>query len=234
VRAPRALPSSAPPAGRLLTRLLDAPVLDRLIRGRTWIALIGFALLGIVAMQVTILSLGASIGRSVAQIEQITERNESLETTIAGLEPGRDVASEAAALGMVYPPADNIGYLTFHAGDAALAAANLTRPTVPLLAPESPSLTDPLTATTSAAVTTDPLTTTSASTTDASTTDASTTDASTTDASTTDASTTDPSTIAAPTPTTSGGADLAPASSPAAGVVTAAGGSSAPDSGASG
>ena len=39
-------------------------LLDRLIRGRAWIVLIGFALLGIVAMQVSLLKLNAGIGRA--------------------------------------------------------------------------------------------------------------------------------------------------------------------------
>src|SRR4051794_426802 len=62
--APRALPLGA----RLRTRvreLPDARLLDRLIRGRAWIVLIGVLLMGIVVMQVSLLKLNTGIGRAV-------------------------------------------------------------------------------------------------------------------------------------------------------------------------
>jgi hypothetical protein len=150
--APRATRQSSPVA-----RLLDAPFLDRLIRGRVWIALVAFALLGIVAMQVAILRLGASIAHSVTEIQHLTQINEAAETTIAQAEPGRNVASEAASLGMVYPPAGNVVYLRYGAGDAASAAASITLPTAPLFTPAAASLTAPIAPT----LTTDTTSTTS-------------------------------------------------------------------------
>jgi hypothetical protein len=125
-------------------RLLDAPFLDRLIRGRIWIALVGFALLGIVAMQVEILRLGSSIARSVTEIQHLTQVNEAAETAIAQAEPGHNVASEAASLGMVYPPAGNIVYLGYHAGDALTAAHSITLPTAPLFTAPAAGLTAPI------------------------------------------------------------------------------------------
>lgn len=145
-RRPLAVPRPAPSSGRPITRLLDAPFLDRLIRGRTWIAVIAVALFGIVAMQVAILRLGASIGRSVTQIQQLEQRNELEQTAVAALKPGRDVAAEAAALGMVDPPAGDIKYLQYRSGDVSLAASRISRPGVPLLAPADPSLTTTLAA----------------------------------------------------------------------------------------
>jgi cytoskeletal protein RodZ len=145
VRHPRATPQAPLRSGRPLTRLLDAPFLDRLVRGRTWIALVASALLGIVAMQVTILRLGTTIGRSVNEIQQLTQQNESAETRIAALEPGRDVASEAASLGMVYPPAGDVEYLRYRPGDASRAASLAGPPTVPSIAPAPASLTESLT-----------------------------------------------------------------------------------------
>jgi hypothetical protein len=124
--------------------VLDAPFLDRLVRGRVWIALVATALLGIVAMQVAILRLGASIGESVAQIQHLTQANESAETTIAKDEPGRDVATEASSLGMVYPPAGNVVYLRYTPGEASIAAHSITPPTAPLFTPAAPSLTAPI------------------------------------------------------------------------------------------
>jgi hypothetical protein len=165
-------PRAAPPARRrsrgAAVRLLDAPFLDRLIRGRVWIALVAFALLGIVAMQVTILQLGSSIGRSVIEIGHLTAANQAAETAIARDEPGSNVASEAASLGMVYPPAGNIVYLHFAAGDAGLGAASITLPTAALFTPAAASLTAPIQPVVANATTSSPASTPSTSSTTAS------------------------------------------------------------------
>jgi hypothetical protein len=218
-RHPRAAPLSPARQRHPLVLLLDAPFLDRLIRGRAWIALIAFALLGIVAMQVAILRLGASIGRSVGQIEQLSQQNETAATTIAGLQPGQNVGAEATALGMVYPPDDNIDYLRYNAGDAALAAASVGPPTVPLLVSPSSTLTAPLTASSTPV-------TPAAST-------ASATQSTASPSSTTSA--TSPSTSLSTTsvPTSQGAASV-PADGSASGAVSVQGGSSAPGAGAAG
>ena len=106
----------AAPRRRTAARVLDAPVLERLLRGRVWIAIVGVALLGIVAMQVAILRLGASIGASVTRIQQLEQSNQSAETQIARLQPGGDVANTAAKLGMLYPPAGDLVYLNGERG----------------------------------------------------------------------------------------------------------------------
>lgn len=133
-----------------IVRVLDAPFLDRLLRGRVWIALVAFALLGIVAMQVTMLRLGASIGASVTRIQQLEQANQNAATNIARLEPGGGVASKAAKLGMVYPPPGNVVYLRNSPGLAGLAAASITRPTAPLVSSvQAAALTAPVNATAS-------------------------------------------------------------------------------------
>jgi hypothetical protein len=212
-RHPRAAPQAPPRSGRLVARILDAPFLDRLIRGRTWIALVAFAMLGIVAMQVTILRLGATIGRSVTQIQQLTQQNESAETTIAGLEPGRDIAAEAASLGMVYAPAGDVEYLKYRPDDPLLAASLTGPPTVPSIAPAPPGLTASLTPTAVSAQSTSNSAATTTTSSSATTTPASSTTAPS--STTTPASTTAPaSSTATPASTTStapsGGATVAP------------------------
>jgi hypothetical protein len=220
-RHPRATPQSTPSSGQLVARILDAPFLDRLIRGRTWIAFIAFALLGIVAMQVTILRLGATIGRSATQIQVLTQSNENAETTIAGLEPGGNVASEAASLGMVYPPAGDVAYLHYRSADPSLAASLAGAPTVPLTAAPASSLTATLapavTSTTSGMAATAPAgtqTATSLATAPASGT------TSTTATTQADISTT-------PAPPASGGATVAPSATTPGSSASVAGGSSA-------
>src|SRR5215467_15439290 len=57
---------------------LDHPLLDRLIRGRAWIPILGVLLAGIVAMQVEVLKLSVSVGRSVAVASQLQSENQAL------------------------------------------------------------------------------------------------------------------------------------------------------------
>ena len=52
--------------------------LDRLIRGRVWIALIAFALIGIVTLQLLVLQLNAGIGRALARQAQLQRENAAL------------------------------------------------------------------------------------------------------------------------------------------------------------
>jgi hypothetical protein len=223
VRRPAAPRNSPSP----LVRLLDSPFLDRLIRGRVWIGLVAFALLGIVAMQVAILRLGASIGASTTRIAQLEQSNQSAETTIARAEPGGDVGSEAAALGMVYPPAGNIVYLHYAAGEAAVAAHSYSAPTAPLFTSAAASLTAPL----DPASSVDPGTDTTTPSTTTTTTLATTT---TTAGTTTDATTPSSTTTTAP-PATGGGAATVPADTTTGqSSLGAGGGSTAPSSGATG
>jgi hypothetical protein len=226
-RHPRALPRPRRSRGPI-GRLLDAPVLDRLIRGRIWIALIAFALLGIVAMQVAILRLGASIGHSVDQIAALQAANQAAETAIAQDEPGRNVAGEARALGMVYPPAGNIVYLGYSAADAAQAAGSLTLPTAPLFTPAAATLTAPIQPAATVGSTSAAPTSTTTATAPAQTTAASSPNSS---SATTTAGTTSPAanaqTTQIPAATPSGGSVSSGASAPSTTTDLGAGGGSA-------
>jgi voltage-gated potassium channel Kch len=233
-RHPRAVPLAPSSRRHLLARLLDAPLLDRLIRGRTWIAFVAFALLGIVAMQVAILRLGASIGRSVSQIEQLTQQNETTATSIAALEPRQNSAAEAAALDMVYPPDNNIVYLGYNAQDATLAAASISAPTVPLAPPASAgvsaSTTPSSSANTAGSTTLTSTQTTPAQSTTTSAAATGTTGSTSATTTNTPGSTSDSTTTTTTTPASSTGA---PTSTPG-GAVSAEGGSSAPAVGGTG
>src|SRR3954468_17662834 len=85
----RPVPDGAPPvAGRTgaferLSRLPDHRVVDRLLRGRACIWVIGILLGGIVAMQVSLLRLNAGISRAVQAQDTLVRENASLQATIA-------------------------------------------------------------------------------------------------------------------------------------------------------
>jgi cell division protein FtsL len=103
--------------------------LDRLIRGRVWIALIAFALIGIVTLQLLILQLNASIGRSLVREGQLQRSNAALSVQDSELASGERVESEAERLGMELVPESSLRFLGSdpHA-DVARAAAALRTP----------------------------------------------------------------------------------------------------------
>jgi hypothetical protein len=121
-------------ASALLIRLIDHPWLERLIRGRAWIAIVATALLGIVAMQVALLRLGAQIGGETAAVNSMQQRNSSMEATIGGLEASSGLGTSPHALGMLYPPPGAVTYLQLNPGDARLAADRIQSPSAAALA----------------------------------------------------------------------------------------------------
>jgi hypothetical protein len=106
----------------------DHPLLDRAVRGRVWIALMGILLAGIVAMQVEVLKLGASIGRSIEQGSSLQSRNELLRASVSGLSDDQRIMRLAAAQGMVMPPPAGVGFLSAGAGHMQQALANIHQP----------------------------------------------------------------------------------------------------------
>ena len=157
-RDPRASAAGAtavarpPLAMRLGTRAMrvgDARVLDRLVRGRAWIALVAVALMGIVFMQVSLLKLNAGISRAVTAADTFDRQNSSLREEISKLDSGERIQAVAAKLGMVTPAAGDVHYLDGRGADGARAAASIKppKPVTPSAAPAA-TATAPATSTT--------------------------------------------------------------------------------------
>ena len=140
-RAPKPIPAPRParptePATGILQRigafvasLPDHSLLDRVVRGRAWIPLLGVLLAGIVAAQVEILKLGASMGRSLEQTTTLTSQNELLRDSVAALSDDQRIERLATSMGMVLPPPGAVGYLTAgQSGDVSAALANIHAP----------------------------------------------------------------------------------------------------------
>jgi cell division protein FtsL len=103
--------------------------LDRLIRGRIWIAVIAFALIGIVTLQLLVLQLNASIGRSLVREAQLQRENAALSIEGSELAAGERVESQAARLGMELVPVGALRFLTADPrADIRRAAAALNTP----------------------------------------------------------------------------------------------------------
>jgi hypothetical protein len=108
--------------------LPDHPLLDRVVRGRAWIAVLGVMLAGIVAMQIEVLKLGASIGRSLQRGTSLQSRNEQLRASVAELGDGQRIERLAATMGMVMPAPNGVGFLSVGPGLVQKAIANIHQP----------------------------------------------------------------------------------------------------------
>jgi len=104
-------------------------LLDRLLAGRMWIALVAFALIGIVTLQLGLLKLNASIGRALEHEALLQRQNAALSIEDSELAAGDRVEARASRLGMELVPTGALRFLTVPAGgDAARAAGSLSAP----------------------------------------------------------------------------------------------------------
>jgi len=120
----RAVPRRLP----LIGGLPEHPLLDRIVRGRGWIPILGVMLAGIVAMQVEVLKLNASIGRSLALSATLQSRNDSLRATVAALSDAKRIEGLATKMGMVMPGPTSVDFVTAGQASAGGAAAGIHTP----------------------------------------------------------------------------------------------------------
>ncbi len=102
--------------------------LDRLIRGRGWIAIVATALIGIVYLQVSLLSMNQTITRAVRAQQSLEASNTVLQGQIAQDAAGGRIQDVAAREGMVMPPAMWSSYVTVGRSDAARGAHAIVPP----------------------------------------------------------------------------------------------------------
>jgi hypothetical protein len=102
--------------------------MDRLVRSRAWVVIIGVGLIGIVAMQVSMLKLNSGIGRAVDTVGTLERGNASLKAQVSELSSGDRIQRLAGARGFLMPEPADVTYL--RAGDkrsAGLRAAHRMR-----------------------------------------------------------------------------------------------------------
>jgi hypothetical protein len=105
-----------------LLRVADHGLLDRLIRGRVWIALIGFALIGIVAMQLVVLRLNTDIGKGLERKADLQREISALEVSSSALSAAGRIQAEAGRRGMEEGSPEVAAFLTALGSDARGAA----------------------------------------------------------------------------------------------------------------
>jgi hypothetical protein len=105
-------------------------MMDRVVRGRVWIGLIAFSLIGLVAMQVSLLKLNSGIGRAAQTMSTLERSNSALRSDITGLSAGDRIQRLAEAEGLVMPAPGDVDYLRAgdRHGDAVRAARRMQAP----------------------------------------------------------------------------------------------------------
>jgi hypothetical protein len=121
-----------------LDRLQRHRLLDRLIAGRTWIALVAFALIGIVTLQLLLLTLNGDIGRALEREALLQRENAAMSIEDSELAAGERVEAQAAHLGMQLVPAGALRFLdTTPPGVFGRAGAALSAPLQSTSAPST-------------------------------------------------------------------------------------------------
>ncbi len=213
----RTRPAAARAPWRLRTTafvraLPDHILLDRVIRGRAWIPLLGMLLAGIVAMQVEVLKLNAGIGRSLARGTALQAQNELLTASVAQLSDEQRIERLAVQMGMVMPGPGQLSFVSRGASSVQRSLSSIHAPNATSFLSSLPTIGAPaaaqgtsvntnlgLTPTGTSSVATTASSSTPAGTTSTGTTSSDTTASGTTPSGTTSAGTTSAGTTAAGT-----------------------------------
>ena len=156
--------SAGAPAVALPVRVLNAPftraarartgsLLDALLSGRGWIALVFVLLAGIVFFNVDLLQMNRDIARDADRISALKRENARLLLEEARLASSERIQESAALLGLVLPAPGEVRYLKARpTRDAGQAVKRITEPNLTYVAPE-PVAPEPVVPSTDPAVT---------------------------------------------------------------------------------
>jgi hypothetical protein len=109
-----------------LDGISSSAFVDRLIRGRLWIGLLAFALIGIVAMQLLVLKLNTGIGRTLGHVATLQRENAQLNIEDSMYSSENRVAPLATAAGMTLAPTGTVHFVTASMADISRAAVALS------------------------------------------------------------------------------------------------------------
>src|SRR4051794_21683019 len=104
-------------------------VLDALLQGRAWIALVAVLLVGIVFFNVDLLELNRDIARTTDKAARVKRENAGLRLQVARLASSERIQRMAARRGLELPQPGDVRYLKLHLNiDARNAAAHIAEP----------------------------------------------------------------------------------------------------------
>ena len=156
--------AAAAPAIALPVRVINAPfaraarrrtggVLDALLAGRGWIALVFVLLAGIVFFNVDLLQMNRDIAANDQKISALKREIARNRLDVARLASSERIQESAAQMGLVLPAPGDVRYLKAYPGrDGRKAAKRITAPNTAIVPPEpidtapepvSPTATDP-------------------------------------------------------------------------------------------
>jgi cell division protein FtsL len=143
-------------------------VLDALLSGRGWIALVFVLLAGIVFFNVDLLQMNRDIARNDQKISALKREIARNRLDVARLASTERIQESAAQLGLVQPAPGQVRYLRAHPRrDAHLAAKRVTAPNLAYVPPEPvDTAPEPVDTTVTDPAAADPSTTTQAAPTD--------------------------------------------------------------------
>jgi hypothetical protein len=118
-------------AGRSLP---DSPLLDRLLRGRAWVALLGVLLIGLVALNVSLLKLNAEAGRNADKVKALGIQSTQLRAKVSRLASAERLENAGRELGLAMPIAGRVRYVSARRGDGLRATRALRSTNAPLFA----------------------------------------------------------------------------------------------------
>ena len=124
----RRRPAARPESAKRATRPRGATFLDRLLRGRAWVWLIGTLLAGIVFLNVALLELNDGIARTTRAATALGHENARLRLEAARLGSSERIQRAARARGLVMPAPGDVRYLSPGPDDGRLAARRITEP----------------------------------------------------------------------------------------------------------
>lgn len=105
--------------------LPDSGLIVRMTRGRTWIAVLGVLLVGIVTLNVVTLSFAASAGKVDEQITTLEEENSMLKNKVAENYAIKRIRHEGGAQGLAMPNDQAPSVIQFEPKDVGTAAQRL-------------------------------------------------------------------------------------------------------------
>jgi hypothetical protein len=109
-------------AFRVGRSLPDSRLLDRLMRGRAWIVLIGCLLIGLVAINVSLLKLNAAAGHNAEKVAALRIQNTQLRARVSRLASAERLERAGRDLGLAMSIAGRVRYLSVRPGDGRKAA----------------------------------------------------------------------------------------------------------------
>ena len=132
--------------GETAMQVSGSRFMDRVVRSRAWVVIVGFGLIGIVAMQVSMLKLNSGIGRAVDTVATLERSNATLKADISRLSSGDRIQAAAGVRGYRMPEPADVTYLR-----PATCAPTASRPRARCARP-TPSIAGPAGAMTAASV----------------------------------------------------------------------------------